>query len=33
VVERLMVDGLSRDEIADVFKRAMRAEGSKGQPS
>ena len=33
VVERLMVDGLSRDEIADVFKRALRAEGSKGQPS
>ena len=33
VVERLIGDGLSRDEIADVFNRALRAEASKGQLS
>jgi GntR family transcriptional regulator len=30
VVERLLVEGLSRDEISDVFERALRAGRSKG---
>ena len=30
VVERLMVDGLSRDEISDVFKQALRPASRKG---
>ena len=30
VVERLMVEGLSRDEISDVFTRALRTTRSKG---
>jgi DNA-binding transcriptional regulator YhcF (GntR family) len=30
VVERLMVDGMSRDEISDIFRQALRARGSKG---
>ena len=33
VVERLIGDGFSRDEIADVFNRALRAEASNGQQS
>jgi GntR family transcriptional regulator len=30
VVERLLVEGLSREEISDVFERALRARRSKG---
>ena len=30
VVERLLVEGLSREEISDVFARALRAGRSKG---
>lgn len=30
VIERLTGDGLSREEIADVFKQALRVERSKG---
>ena len=30
VIERLRGDGLSREEIADVFKQALRVERSKG---
>jgi GntR family transcriptional regulator len=30
VVERLLVDGLSREEISDVFERALRTGRSKG---
>ena len=30
VVERLRVEGLSREEISDVFERALRAGRSKG---
>ena len=30
VVERLLIEGLSREEISDVFARALRAGRSKG---
>jgi GntR family transcriptional regulator len=30
VIEKLRANGLSRQEISDIFKRALRTEGSKG---